>query len=397
MPRNKVLIGSVIVVALSALGFAGYQRFLAPTPVTPTPAPIADEAESIVSAQGTLVPRRHADLAFRIGGRVSEVPVSEGQPVSRNDVLIRLQDDEQRVALAQAQAALDVARAGLAQVEEGARPEQIAQAEASLRAAEANLASAVANRDRLTGGATEAHIAAAQAGLAAAQVEHKLAQDAYDKIIQAEVTGTLEEQARYRLNAAQQSMQAAQKALDETLTGSTLSVRSAQAAVAAALAQRDLAQAQLELLNNGSTQSQVDAGRAGVAQAEAAVLAAQTALDETTLRAPFDGAIAQVTIDAGQVVAPGFVIVSIADLDAWQVHTDDLSEVDVIHIAIGQPARITVDAIPDAVLQGAVASITPRAESKRGDVTYTVKVDVIGDDPRAFWGMTAQVEIQVGR
>jgi hypothetical protein len=30
----------------------------------------------------------------------------------------------------------------------------------------------------------------------------------------------------------------------------------------------------------------------------------------------------------------------------------------------------------------------------RGDVTYAVQVDVIGDDPRALWGMTAQVEIQ---
>ncbi len=397
MSRNRVLAGIVIVIAISALGFAGYQRFLAPTPPAPAPVPLTQETESIVSAQGSLIPRRRADLAFRVGGRVAEVLVAEGETVRQGDALARLQDDELRAGVAQAQAALDLAQANLAQVEEGARPEQIAQAEASLRVAEANLAAAIAGRDRLTGGATDAQIAAAQAGHAAAQLEQKLAQDAYDQIDRAGVAGTLEEQARYRLNAANQAVAAAQKALDEALSGSTLSVRSARASVAAGRAQRDLAQAQLDQLKNGATESQRAAARAGIAQAEAAVQAAQAALNEATLRAPFDGTIAQVAVDAGQVIGPGFVVVSIADLAAWQVLTDDLSEVDVVNIRIGQSVTITVDAIPDVTLGGIVASITPRAETRRGDVTYTVKVDVIGDDPRAFWGMTAQVEIQIAK
>jgi multidrug efflux pump subunit AcrA (membrane-fusion protein) len=397
MSRNRLLAGIVVVIAVSALGFAGYQRFLAPTPPAPTPAPQTQEAESIVSAQGSLIPRRRADLAFRAGGRVAEVLVAEGETVRQGDALARLQDDELLAGVAQAQAALDLAKANLAQIEEGARPEQIAQAEASLRAAEANLAAAIAGRDRLTGGATDAQIAAAQASQAAAQVEQKLAQDAYDQIDRAGVTGTLEEQARFRLNAANQAVAAAQKALDEALSGSTLSVRSAQASVTAAIAQRDLVKAQLDQLKNGATVSQRTAARAGVAQAEATLQAARAALNEATLRAPFDGTIAQVTVDAGQVIGPGFVVVSIADLAAWQVLTDDLSEVDVVNIRIGQTAAITVDAIPDAALDGVVASITPRAETRRGDVTYTVKVDVIGDDPRAFWGMTAQVEIQIAK
>ncbi|HLF28527.1 MAG TPA: HlyD family efflux transporter periplasmic adaptor subunit [Anaerolineae bacterium] len=396
MSRNRVLIGLVIVIALSLLGFAGYQRFLAPTTPTPTLAPQTAESDVIVSAQGSLIPRHHADLAFRAGGRVAEVLVVEGQLVKQGDALIRLQDDELRAGLAQAQATLDLAQANLAQLQEGARPEEIAQAEAGLRTAAANLSAAIANRDQLTGGATDAQVAAAQANLAASQVDQKLAQDAYDQIDQAGVTGTLEEQARFRLNAANQAVAAAQKALDEALSGSTLSVRAAQANVAAAVAQRDLAQAQLDQLQNGATESQLAAARAGVAQAEAAVLAAQAALEEAALRAPFEGTIAQVTVDAGQVLAPGTVVVSIADLEAWQVQTDDLSEVDIVNVQIGQPVKITVDAIPDATLNGAIASITARAETKRGDVTYTVKVDVQGDDPRAFWGMTAQVEIEIG-
>jgi len=396
MSRNRILIGIVVVAVLSIVGFAGYQRFLAPTESTATPQPQTQTVEEVVSAQGNLIPRHRADLAFRAGGRVAEVAVGEGQAVKQGDVLMRLQDDELEAGLAQAQAALDLAEANLAQLEAGARPEQIAQAEAAVRAAEATLSAVVADRDRLTGGATDAQIAAAQANLAAAQVEQKLAQDAYDQINRAELGGTLEEQARFRLNAANQAVAAAQKALDEALSGSTQSIRAAQANIAVALAQRDLAQAQLDQLKNGATDPQIAAARASVAQAEAAVQAAQATLNEAMLRAPFDGTIAQVTVDAGQVIGPGFVVVSIADLDTWQVQTDDLSEVDVVKIKVGQPAKITVDAIQGVTLDGTVASITPRAETKRGDVTYTVKVDVSGDDPRAFWGMTAQVEIQVG-
>ncbi len=397
MSRGRVVIGIVVVVALSAVGFAGYRQFLAPVEATPTPEPQAQATEEVVSAQGSLIPRHRADLAFRSGGRVTEVAVVEGQDVKQGDVLVRLQDDDLQAGLAQAQAARDLAQANLAQLEEDARPEQIAQAEAAVRAAEATLSAAAAERDRLTGDASDARIAAAQANLAAAQVEQKLAQDAYDRIDRAGLGGTLEEQARFRLNAANQAVTAAQKALDEALSGSTLSARAAQASVATALAQRDLAQAQLDQLRNGATGSQIAAARAGVAQAEAAVQAAQAALNEGTLRAPFDGTIAQVTVDAGQVIGPGFVVVSIASLNAWQVQTDDLSEVDVVNVAAGQPVKITVDAIPGVTLDGVIASITPRAETIRGDVTYTVKVDVIGDDPRAFWGMTAQVEIQVGK
>jgi HlyD family secretion protein len=395
MSRNRLLLGVLIVIALTILGFAGYQRFLAPTQPTPTPLPQTQATEEIVSAQGSLIPRHRADLAFRAGGRVAEVYVTEGQLVKQADALIRLQADELEAGLAQAHAALDLAKANLAQLEEGARPEQIAQAQAALRAAEAAVLAAVADRDRLTGGATDTQIAAARANLAAAQVEQKLAQDAYDQINRAGLGGTPEEQARFRLNAANQAVAAAQKALDEALSGSTQSVRAAQAHVAAAIAQRDLAQAQLDQLQNGPTLAQLDAARAGVAQAEAAVQAARAALNEATLLAPFDGTIAQITIDAGQVVAPGWVVVGIADMDSWQVQTDDLSEVDVVNIALGSPAQITVDALPEVTLEGIVASITPRAQTTRGDVTYTVKVDVMGDDPRAYWGMTAQVEIQV--
>jgi HlyD family secretion protein len=403
--KFKQILGLVVgVIALSAIGFLGYQRFLAPTPATPTPTPAAKTETAVVAAQGFVVPQRRSDLAFRSGGRVTEVLITEGDQVKLGQALIRLQDDQLEAAVAQAQAALNLAQANLDQVRQGARAEDIAAAEAQLQAAEAQVRAASAERDRLTGGATDAAIAAAQARLSSALVEQKLTQDAYDKVIKcvtvngSEVCpglGTPEEQARFRVNAANETVNAARTALDETTKGSGKQIQAAQANVAAAQAQIDIARAQLDRLKAGATSAQIAAAEASVAQARAGLQAAQAALNEATLLAPFDGTIAEINTEAGQVVGPGVPIVSMADLSTWQIETDDLSEVDVINVQPDQAVTITFDALPGVKLNGTVLAITPKAQTKRGDVTYTVKIAIENPDPRLKWGMTGQVEILV--
>jgi len=408
--KGKQILGLIVgVVAVSAIGFFGYQRFLAPTStMTPAPTPAVKVAAEVVSAQGFVVPVHSSDLAFRAGGRVSEVLIAEGDQVKQGQALIRLQDDQLKAAVAQAQAALDLAKANRAQVDEGARVEDIAAAEAAVRSAEAQVSAASAERDRLTGGATAASIAAAQAQLSSALVEQKVAQDAYDKVTQCVTVskdgqktkvcpglGTLEEQARFRVNAANEAVNAAHKALDEATQGSGKQVQAAQANVAGANAQRNIAQAQLDRLKAGATGAQIAAVQASVAQAEAGVRAAQAALNEATLIAPFDGTIAEINTETGQVIGPGSSIVSMADLSAWEIDTDDLSEVDVINVQPAQAVTMTFDALPGVKLNGKVLSVTPKAQTKRGDVTYTVKIAIEKPDPRLRWGMTGQVEIAV--
>jgi HlyD family secretion protein len=408
MKGKQVALMAVGVIALSAIGFAGYQQFLAPTAATPTAVPQANANadDEVIAAQGFVVPARSVDLAFRSGGRATEVLIDEGDEVKQGQALVRLQDDQLQAGLAQAQAALALAQANLAQVQDGARPEELAAAEASVRTAQAQIGAASAERDRLTGGATDAAITAAQARLAAALVDQKIAQDNYDKVTQCftvpnkkdEVCpglGTLEEQARAALKAANDAVAAAQSALNEATKGGSKQVQAAQSNVAAMTAQRDLAQARLDQVKAGATAAQIDVAQAGVAQAQAAVDAADAALSEATLTAPFGGAIAQISVEAGQVVGPGSPIVSLADLGTWEVDTDDLSEVDVVNVQIDQAVTITLDALPEVKLNGTVIAITPKAETKRGDVTYTVKVRIDQANARLKWGMTAQVEISV--
>jgi HlyD family secretion protein len=405
MKGKQIFRLSVGVVVVSAIGFLGYQRFLAPVPTTiPTPASAAKAEAAVVSAQGFVVPQRSSDLAFRSGGRVTEVLVAEGDVVKQGQVLIRLQDDQLQAAVAQAQAAVELAQANRDQVKAGTRSEDIVAAEAQVKAAEAQAKAASAERDRLTGGATDAAIAAVQAQLSSALVEQKLAQDAYDKVTQCVTVkgnkvcpglGTPEEQARLRVNAANEAVNAARSALTEATKGSGQQVQAAQANLAAAQAQIDIAQAQLDRLKAGATSAQIAAAEASVAQAEAGLQAAQAALNEVTLIAPFAGTIAQIDTEAGQVVGPGVPIVSLADLSGWQIDTDDLSEVDVINVQPDQAVTITFDALPGVKQNGKVVAITPKAQTKRGDVTYTVKIAIENPDPRLKWGMTGQVEIQV--
>jgi HlyD family secretion protein len=78
------------------------------------------------------------------------------------------------------------------------------------------------------------------------------------------------------------------------------------------------------------------------------------------------------------------------------VETDDLTEIDIVQVAVGQPAIVTIDAIPDREFNGVVTNIAPRSEIKRGDVTYTVTIKLTdADDAPLLWGLTVFVDINV--
>jgi HlyD family secretion protein len=92
-------------------------------------------------------------------------------------------------------------------------------------------------------------------------------------------------------------------------------------------------------------------------------------------------------------VAPGVPVVRLADLSAWKVETKDLTELEVVRVALGQVVSIVPDALPQATLSGTVESIHDVYEEKRGDVTYTVHVQFSNEAKLPLrWGMTVKVE-----
>jgi HlyD family secretion protein len=194
--------------------------------------------------------------------------------------------------------------------------------------------------------------------------------------------------------AAQAEAQALRAAANVSIAEAQ--VGQAQAQVESATAQVAQAQAQLDLLRAGSRPEEIAASEAAVAQAEAAVKAARNALEDAVLRAPFGGTVGAVLAQAGELVTPQTAVIRLGDLARLRVRTEDLGEGDVNLVRVGQPARITIDALPNQEFQGTVARIAPFASDRRGDKVYEVLIDLdLPQESGLRWGMGAFVEIQV--
>jgi len=167
-------------------------------------------------------------------------------------------------------------------------------------------------------------------------------------------------------------------------------------------AQRSLARERLLADSGASSQASVDAAearyervKASIAAAEAAVLAAQVSLENTVIRAPFDGTVLTKNADVGEVVAPlaasafsKSAVVTIADLRSLQVEAD-VAESNLEAISAGQPGEIVLDAYPDERYPGVVAKIVPTAD--RAKATVQVKVAFRSYDARVLPEMSAKV------
>lgn len=120
---------------------------------------------------------------------------------------------------------------------------------------------------------------------------------------------------------------------------------------------------------------------------------AESLLGKTELKSPLGGTVAYLEVKPGEHAGVGTVLVRIADLSAWEVRTDDLTELTVARIRVGDDVRIGFDGIPGLEIPGKVSFIRPFGEKKRGDMTYTVKITPLAWDDRLRWNMTAQIAI----
>ena len=405
-------------------------------PVSPTPTPAATPLPAIVSepggpvrAAGKVIPAQEADLAFPTSGQVRTVPIAVGDTVKAGDLLVALDSTDADAGVVEAQAALFRAQANLDEMQAGPRTQEVTAAEARVQAAQARL-------DQLSTPASESEIAAARSSLAAAQAALqqlsagprqgeriaaladlanaeavlKQAQSAYDQVKDRNDVGMLPQsrdlqqatnnyeaaQARYDLlfagpeadavAAGRAQVQQAQAALDRLLTPATPSQ------VAEAEAQVRSAQAELDLLQAGARDQTLAVAAVAITEAEAALRRAQSSQDATAIRAPFAGTITGLSVSPGEMVQPGQVVLTLADLARLQVETTDLSERDVTRVAVGRPVTVIVQSSNDQ-LPGQVAAIAPASTVVGGDVVYAVTIDLDEQPDNLRWGMTVDVEI----
>lgn len=144
-------------------------------------------------------------------------------------------------------------------------------------------------------------------------------------------------------------------------------------------------------------EARVGVQAAQVQAAEAGVGVARANLENTYIRAPFNGTVLRKDAEVGEVVAPvatggGLTrgaVVTMADMETLEVEVD-VNEAYIAQIAGGQPARIYLDAYPNEAYQGAVRQVVPTADRQRA--TVLVKVNILDRDSRILPEMAARVD-----
>jgi RND family efflux transporter MFP subunit len=135
--------------------------------------------------------------------------------------------------------------------------------------------------------------------------------------------------------------------------------------------------------------------QASIRSGEAAVKGAEVALENTRIRAPFDGTVLTKDADVGEVVAPfgaaanaRGAVVSMADMSSLDVEAD-VSESNITRVNVGQPCEIILDAYPEKNYEGFVHKIVPTAD--RAKATVLTKVRFKNRDARVLPEMSAKV------
>lgn len=416
-------------------------------PTTETAAASATPQAQVVSAEAFVVPVKKAELSFEVGGRVASIEVKEGEDVTEGQALAKLDDTTLRTQVASAQSALTQAegtlaqaQATLAEIKAPPTPAKVAQAEAALaraqavlaetivgptqeqiEVAKAEVAAAQASLNQVLAGTRDEDLQAASSRLLQAEADVRLAQADYDKYVYgdpkvAEPYGVALQKATLTYEAAKSEYnKLVNGATDEAIAVTRAGVAQTQASLNQVLAgstpeqiaqaQADVASAQAALndLKAGATAEQIAAAEAGVKiaeagveEAKAGVTSAQAELAKTELIAPFDGTVSDIVVDEGEIVSRS-VAISLGDFSKWQNETDDLTEIDVVNVREGANVKISVDALPGEEFEGKVVRVAPKAETKAGDQTYTVLVDITkGDVSKLRWGMTTFVDIEIG-
>lgn len=139
----------------------------------------------------------------------------------------------------------------------------------------------------------------------------------------------------------------------------------------------------------------IAAQKAAIGVAEANARQAQVALDQTLIRAPFDGIVLTKNANVGDILTPFSsatdskgAVVNMADMATLEVEAD-VSESSIAKVKVGMPCEIQLDAYPEMRLRGSVSRIVPTVD--RTKATLLVKVSFVDKDPRVLPDMSAKV------
>lgn len=348
-------------------------------------------------------------MSFRLGGRLEERLVEEGDTVKAGKALARLDKRDQTIALAQAEANLAFSRAVLAELEAGSRKEDIARAEAAAMQARQSLTELQSGSRIQDIEKARAALDSAQAAERSAQVElrqAKIDRDRYNSLYkeQSISKNTLETfQTRYKtaVNRAREAT-AQTKAAAQQLELLEIGPRIEQLHKAEAALKQ--AEAEYALIKSGPRQETIDQARAKMRVAEETVKQAEQQLKYTELIAPMDAVVLSTSAEAGEYLNPASPVLTLGQMDKPWLRAY-INETDLGRIKLGQQVQVTTDSFPDKTYPGRVSYISSEAEftpktvqtfEERVKLMYRIKVLLDNIDQELKPGMPADGHIALG-
>src|SRR5262245_41648428 len=324
---------AIVVVA----GYALYATMSAPVEVEVVriTASTRKRADTVLNATGYVVAAHKIELAAKVVGRVAWMGVDRGDIVKEGQELVRLEDDEYRARVMEAEGQIENLQARLTELENGSRPEEISRAGADVDRIRADLANAEVARDRTRSLVSE--------GILSRQMLD-------------------EAEARHDSLAAQ--------------------VRSAENSYS--------------LVRTGPRTEEIAAVRGLLRQADGNLAFARNQLANSVIRAPISGTILERNVEKGEFVTTGFVgdrgakgyVVSIADLRDLEVELD-ISQNDFAKVGQAHSAIVRLEAYPERKYQAWINQISP--EANRQKATIQVKVKILKPDEFMRPDMSANV------
>src|SRR5882672_10485598 len=343
------------------------------------------------------------NIAFKISGKLIERAVDEGDTVRKGMVVARLdqdqplqQRDRERASLAQAQAQEAQATTTIEWTRESLASD--------LEQRRADLSQAHARLRELEAGSRPQEIQEARAAVEAAAAENERARKDYERAQvlykQDDISTSQFDQYRARSESASAALRQAQERLklveagprQEAIDAARAQVNRAAAAVKWAEAQRlDITRKQQDLLSR----------RAEVERARAQVGLIDSQIADTVVASPIDGVVLVKSANTGEILAPGTTVLTIGDIEhPWL--RGYINERDLGRVKVGTKAKISTDSYPGKKYSGRVSFIASEAEftpkqiqtsEERLKLVYRIKIDVDNPQHELKSNMPADAEL----
>lgn len=150
-----------------------------------------------------------------------------------------------------------------------------------------------------------------------------------------------------------------------------------------------------DLARYNKARASISNAQASIASSKANARAAEVSVEQTVIRAPFDGVVLIKHANVGDNITPFSAaadtkgaIVTIADMDTLEVEAD-VAESNIAKITVEQPCEILLDALPNLRMAGRVSRIVPTVD--RSKATVLVKIRFVDRDQRVLPDMSAKI------